>query len=48
MKKEQKPAYYDAMFLSEIDYQVNYRQSFYYVHWTQVIRFHLKNIFKFH
>jgi len=38
-KKEKPPEYYDNLFETEKDYRVSYRQSYYYVHWTQVIRF---------
>jgi len=39
MVTEKQPQYYDNLFQTEKDYQVSYRQSYYYVHWTQVIRF---------
>lgn len=36
----EKPAsYYDDLFESHIGYQVHYKKSHYYVHWTQVIVF---------
>lgn len=38
-KKEKQAEYYDEMYEEEKDYKVGYRDSFYYVHWTQVIRF---------
>jgi 2-polyprenyl-3-methyl-5-hydroxy-6-metoxy-1,4-benzoquinol methylase len=39
MKAEKPAAYYDLHFENEMAFQVHYKQSFYYVHWTQVIVF---------
>lgn len=43
MKSEKPASYYDAFFQSESGFQVPYKESFYFVHWTQVIVF-LKRI----
>lgn len=45
MKAAKPASYYDAHFENEPGFQVHYKQSFYYVHWTQVIVF-LKKILK--
>src|SRR5690606_27539822 len=38
MDSKEKPAsYYNDLFKSNVAYQVHYKDSFYYVHWTQVI-----------
>lgn len=42
-KIEKPPGYYDQHFEKELGYHVHYKDSFYYVHWTQVIVF-LKKI----
>lgn len=39
MKTEKPASYYDDHFQNEVGFQVHYRKSFYYVHWTQVIVF---------
>jgi SAM-dependent methyltransferase len=39
MGAEQKDSYYDQLFLKRADYHTHYKDSHYYVHWTQVIKF---------
>jgi 2-polyprenyl-3-methyl-5-hydroxy-6-metoxy-1,4-benzoquinol methylase len=39
MKPEKPASYYDDHFESHIGFQVHYKKSYYYVHWTQVIVF---------
>ena len=39
MRQDKPAAYYDDYFKNETGSQVHYRESFYYVHWTQVISF---------
>lgn len=39
MSSEKPSSYYDDHFEKEHSFRVHYRQSFYYVHWTQVIVF---------
>lgn len=39
MKAEKPASYYDKHFENERSFQVHYKHSFYYVHWTQVIVF---------
>ncbi len=39
MRKEKDAEYYDKHFKGDIGFQVHYKESYYFVHWTQVIVF---------
>jgi 2-polyprenyl-3-methyl-5-hydroxy-6-metoxy-1,4-benzoquinol methylase len=39
MKRDKSASYYDDHFENEIGFQLHYKKSYYYVHWTQVIVF---------
>jgi 2-polyprenyl-3-methyl-5-hydroxy-6-metoxy-1,4-benzoquinol methylase len=43
MGEEKTDLYYDDLFRSSINYKSHYKESHYWVHWTQVIRFLGKN-----
>lgn len=43
MGKEQPPGFYDNIFQIKEHFQVHYKDSYYWVHWTQVIKFIRKN-----
>ncbi|UXX81103.1 class I SAM-dependent methyltransferase [Reichenbachiella carrageenanivorans] len=39
MKEEKDSTYYDELFESRANYKKTYKESYYWVHWTQVIKF---------